>query len=251
MKYEKYIKDGTFAWTLTSNGYKYLTWNFVNHWKKAVPNHPICVICADKPSYQFLQREGISCILYDEALMDYGPQIVPFGSRQFSVLNRLKLKLLDLFANDLQIQRCLYIDGDIIVYKNIVEDISEKLKEHPFWAQCDEQSLECTGQSTCLNICSGLIAWLHGADGGVFKITDQEVWNSKPEDQVWFNYALKKNAVTCMALPRELYPNGIRVTKTHTSSDLKDKAFCLHYNWRVGDSKKADMKRFSDWTLPY
>jgi lipopolysaccharide biosynthesis glycosyltransferase len=251
MKYEKYIKDGFLAWTLTSNGYKYLTWNFVNKWRVAAPNHPICVVCADKPSYQFLQREGISCILYDNALSDFGPQIVPFGSKQFSTLNRLKLKLLDIFANDANITSCLYIDGDIIVYKDIVQDIKERLKEFPFWAQCDEKEFDCNSPEGCLNLCSGLIAWSHGADKGVFKITDETIWSSKPEDQVWFNYALKKDAVKCLSLPRDLYPNGARVTKTHTNLDLKHQAICLHYNYRVGDSKKSDMKRFGDWTLPY
>jgi hypothetical protein len=145
----------------------------------------------------------------------------------------------------------MYIDGDIIIYKNIVEDILLKLEIYPFWAQCDEQTVECTGSNVCINLCSGLIAWKKDADSGVFKITDEEVWKTKPEDQVWFNYALKKGGILCMSLPRELYPNGARVTKTHSSTELKEKAICLHYNYRVGDAKKSDMKRFGDWTLPY
>ncbi len=250
MKYSQYIKDGFLAWTLTSNGYKYLTWNFVLHWRRAVPGWPILVVCADKPSYQFLQREGISCVMWDTALADFGPQVVPFGSRQFSVLNRLKLRLLDLFAKDVEVQQCLYIDGDIIVYKNIVDDIQRRLIEAPFLMQCDEQVHECSG-SPCPNLCSGLIAFQHGAEGGVFPVTDEAVWSQKPEDQVWVNFSIRQTQIPVTALPRIQYPNGARATLTKRDPELSAEAICLHYNYRVGDSKKADMRRFGDWLLPY
>jgi hypothetical protein len=252
MKYSQYIKDGLLAWTLTSNGYKYLTWNFVLHWRRAVPGWPILVVCADKPSYQFLQREGISCVMWDTALADFGPQVVAFGTRQFATLNRLKLRLLETFAADEAVQQCLYIDGDIIIYKNIVEDIQQRLLDSPFLMQCDEQVHECTrGDSSCPNLCSGLIAFQHGADGGVFKITDEAVWSQKPEDQVWVNYSIRQNQIPVTALPRIQYPNGARATLTKTNPDLSADAICLHYNYRVGNSKKVDMQRFSDWLLPY
>ena len=253
MKYNQYIKDGLLAWTLTSNGYKYLTWNFVLNWRRAVPGWPILVICADKPSYQFLYREGISCVLWDSALADFGPQVIPFGSRQFAVLNRLKLKLLDTFAADEAVKQCLYIDGDIIIYKNIVEDIQQRLVEAPFLMQCDEHVPDCTGSSDhiCPVFCSGLIAFQHGADQGVFKITDEAVWAEKPEDQVWVNYSLRKKQISVTALPRIQYPNGARASLTKSFTELQNAAICLHYNYRVGDSKKADMKRYGDWLLPY
>lgn len=249
MNYNRYVKDGFLAWTLTSNGYKYLTWNLMQHWRRVVKKVPLCVICADKPSYLFLQREGISCILAESTLADFGPQIVPFGSRQFSVLNRMKLQLLNFFSGRDEVNQCLYIDGDIPVYKDIVVDIKEKLSKAPLWFPCDEQSFECCG--ACPNVCSGIVAWSKGADRGIFKITDEVIWSKKPEDQVWVNYALALKNVEFSVLPRDEYPNGARLSKTHTTPELKEKAICLHYNYRVGNSKKEDMKRFGDWLLPY
>jgi Nucleotide-diphospho-sugar transferase len=252
--YESYIKDGFFAWTLTSNGYKYLTWNMVLFWKKAVKDIQICVICADRPSYIFLQREGIQCILLDQTIVDYGPQIVPFGSRNFSFLNRIKLRLLSLFANNPSVKQCLYLDGDIIVYKDIVSNIKERLSEAELVFQCDEKDRECLSHTLnipCPNLCTGLIAWNHGADKGIFQITDEAVWDSKPEDQVWVNYSLQKNKIPATSLSRILYPNGMRVGLTKNTPELLEKAICLHYNYRVGNSKKIDMKRFGDWLLPY
>lgn len=249
MRYEQYIKDGLLAWTLTSNGYKYLTWNFVEHWRRSVKGQPICVVCADKPSYLFLTREGVPCVLIDEAVKDFGPEICPFGSRTFSVLNRLKLRLLNHFARDEAVQMCLYIDGDICVYKDICADIKVRLEETPLLFQCDEKE-DCLGDG-CSNLCTGLVAWRHGADGGIFVVDDEAKWAERPEDQVWVNWKLRKLGIPCAPLPREIYPNGARVTKTKTSPELAEKAICLHYNYRVGGSKKADMKRFGDWLLVY
>lgn len=253
-KYHKYIKEGFFAWTLTSNGYKYMTLNAVLLWRKAVQNVPLCVFCSDKASYQFLYREGVNCVLIDGLLQDYGPQIVPFGSKQFSNLNILKLKLLSTFAEDKEIQQCLYLDGDIAIYKDIVADIKERLKEGPLLMPCDEKTPTCiseTSRVACPNVCSGLIAWNHGADGGIFKITEKEVWNAKPEDQVWVNYAIEKLKIPVIVLSRTLYPNGARASLTKNTPELANQAICLHYNYRVGNSKKEDMKRFGDWILPY
>lgn len=253
MRITPFLKDGCLCWTLTSNGYKYMTWNFALHWQKACPGVPLLVVCADKPSQQFLSREGVRCVLWDNALADYGPQIVPFGSRQFSTLNRLKLTLLDTFAKDEAILKCLYFDGDIAVYKNVAEDLKARLEEKPLWMQCDEQVQTCTAsdQQRCPNTCTGVIAFKHGADGGIFKITDQAIWSQKPEDQVWVNYAATQLGVPVAVLPREQYPNGARLSLTKKDPELTEKVFLLHYNYRVGDSKKADMKRFGDWLLPY
>jgi hypothetical protein len=255
MKYGSYIKDGFLAWTLTSNGYKYLTWNMALHWKQHVQGVPLLVVCSDKASHNFLSREGISCILIDDMLIDYGPQIVPFGSRQFSVLNRLKLRLLTAFASDSTVQQCLYLDGDIIVYKDIVVDIKERLQEAPLLFQCDEKQSDCSSISTrisCPNVCTGLIAWNHGGiDKSIFQISDEAVWSEKPEDQVWVNYMLRTKQIPVSVLSRILYPNGARVSLTKNTPELAKKAICLHYNYRVGGTKKSDMKRFGDWCLPY
>jgi hypothetical protein len=257
MKYERYVKDGCLAWTLTSNGYKYLTWNFALLWQRAKCSAPLMVVCADKPSYQFLSREGISCVLWDKFLNDFGPQVVPFGSRQFSTLNRVKLALLNTFAGDPAVQQCLYFDGDIAIYKDVVSDIRARLAESTkgVLCQCDEKPKECSADSAtataCPNFCTGVVAFKHGGDGGIFKITDEALWAAKPEDQVWVNDAAKQLGVSVAILPRELYPNGARCSLTHSTPELKMSAFLLHYNYRVGGTKVADMKRFGDWLLVY
>ncbi len=253
MKYESFLKSGCLAWTLTSNGYKFLTWNFYLHWKHTCPNHPILILCADKPSYNFFLREGIPCRIIDDTLPDFGSNIVRFGSTNFMTLNRLKLRLLNIFSKDSNIQTCIYLDGDIAIYKNIVEDLQARLQNDPHGLlfQCDENSHDCSGKPNCPNVCTGVIAFRHGCDGGIFVIDNEALWNKKPEDQVWVNGKLQLQHVPYNVLPRDLYPNGILGTFIHSNPDFKSVAFLLHYNYRVGETKVTDMKRFGDWLLPY
>ena len=132
MDLSKYLVNGRLCWTLTSNGYKFLTWNFAIHWQE-VMKVPLLIICSDRDAHAFFQREGVRSVLAERVLQNYsgtnfGPQIVPFGSRQFSQLNRLKLRLLAEFSQRPEIQECIYLDGDIIVYKNFLEDIQLRLE---------------------------------------------------------------------------------------------------------------------------
>lgn len=256
MKFHPYLKDGTLCWTLTSNGYKYLTWNFVLHWRKAMPGQPICVICADKPSYNFMRQNGIGCVLASRLVADYGTEIVPFGTQNFSNLNRLKLDLLTTFAADPIVQTNMYIDGDIIVYGDLVSDLRTRLRDlsgASLWMPCDEQSTECSGTTCtpCTFLCTGLVAFRHGLDPALFRIHDLYKWAAIREDQIWVNRRMQELGTPYATLPRELYPNGVRVQKTHSDPTLKAAALCLHYNWRVGPAKRIDMKRYGDWLLPY
>lgn len=120
--------------------------------------------------------------------------------------------------------------------------------------QCDEKQQECSSQTAriqCPNVCTGLIAWNHGIDTRLFTVNDEDIWNTKPEDQVWVNSMIQNLQIPVTPLSRSLYPNGARASLTKNTPELSEKAICLHYNYRVGDSKKADMKRYGDWLLPY
>ena len=256
MNYQRYIRDGLLCWTLTSNGYKYLTWNLAKMWS-AVMSQPLVIVCADKSSYSFLRREGVAAVILVEKLLpDFGHQIVPFGSKNFMALNRLKLRLLKGFADDAAVERCVYLDGDIAVYKNFLGDIEERLKQAPLWLQCDEQQREgCAADisgSICTWACTGLIAFRHGTDPRIFHI-DEALWTGpcQAQDQPWVNKRMAEYGVEFHSLPRNLYPNGARAAFTHSDPARKEEAFILHYNYRVGESKRADMKRFGDWKLPY
>lgn len=260
MNIEPHIQTGTgrLCWTLTSNGYKYYTWNLALMWQRVVgPTQRLLVVCADRPSYEFLRREGVGpCVLVppESRVPDFGPAVVPIGSKNFMSLNRLKLRLLETFAADSRVRSCIYMDGDIAIYQPFLDDIEGRFKHQPLWFQCDERGPACAADASgaCPNVCTGLIAFNHGIPPALFRVDDEALWRAGySQDQTWVNTRLGAMAQPYGVLPRAHYPNGAVATATHADPLRRQAAYLLHYNFRVGDAKRLDMKRLGDWHLPY
>lgn len=248
---QPYIKDGTFVFTLTSNGYKYFTLNLLEHLKKAGVPWKLCVVCADKAAYQFFRGQTISVIQAVTLFPDTGPNISPFGTMNFQRLNRLKLDLLATFTSYPEIRHGIYMDGDIAVYNDFVPDILERLELGPaLHIQCDEGHREsCSSESsTCTNACTGFIAWSHGLSPSLFQVNKYlSLWRAQPEDQVFVNARIRDEGVAFQTLPRDLYPNGQFARLYSPDSPLKSVAKILHYNYLVGLDKQRRMKINGDW----
>jgi hypothetical protein len=241
MDYERHIRAGRLCWTLTSNGYKYLTWNLYQSWTKAHPEQPLLVVCADTSAYLFLRREGVPVIMASKRLPDYGPGIITFGTTFFRSLNALKLAILHEFMIDSRIETCIYCDGDIVIYRPFLNDIEERLQTCPLWLQCDEPAAACS--EPCPMLCTGLIAARHGVDPLIFRVDDRTLWEKGAgQDQPYVNERIRALSVSAKSLPGDLYPNGARL-------QMRDGAFLAHYNHMYGNQKIGAMKRRGDWTI--
>ena len=247
---------GTLVFTLTSNGYKFLTLNLVRMIQAARVPWTLCIICADTAAHTFFTQEGIPCIRAPGAGGAAPPQIVPFGTRQFQQLNRMKLGLLTSLIGVPEVRQGIYLDGDIAVYRDFVPDIETRLAAapHTFLLQCDERTrVDCSG-TLCPILCTGLIAWSHGASAEPFRLSGPEAestWSACPEDQPFVNRRLLETGTAAQSLPRSLYPNGAFASLFGRGSTRKDEAFLLHYNYLVGDMKPKKMRANGDWVIPY
>ncbi len=246
--------EGVLAFTLTSNSYKFLTLNLLTHLKRAGVPWTFAIVCADKASHRFFRQEGYPALLMDGAEADYGPRLIPFGTRLFQGLNRKKLDLLAEFAARPEVRIGVYLDGDIAVYSDPVPDLLARFEAAPadvnLLIQCDEQTrVACSGISApCPQACSGVFAWRHGIPPIVFRVAESPAtWSACPEDQVFLNRRLADLAVPFQTLPRDAYPNGQFVA----AAAAKDAAILLHYNWIVGDMKRKRMIANGDWLIPY
>lgn len=247
MNVAPFLYNQTLVWTLTTSGYKFYTLNLVRHLQAAKVPWKLAIVCADKPVYRFFRNEGIPCILYEKAQGESPGQMLLFGSKAFQEINLVKLDILAGFAGRPEIQRCVYLDGDIAVMRDFLPDILERLQTTPLLFQCDEQR-KTPCEKPCRNCCTGVIAWSHGADGGIFKVTDKAAWLAAPEDQRWVNSQLHAKSVSYETLPRDMYPNGVFSEGWKAECP---QASILHYNWLVGPSKLARMKKNCHWLLPY
>ena len=252
MNPEPFLKNGTLVWTLTTNGYKFITLNLI----RSIERHKVgwrpVVVAGDKDSYVFFRREGIATLLYPKAEHTREMQITKWGTEQFSKYNFIKLYVLNEFAKNPAVKKCIYMDGDIVVFRDFVPDLEARLEANPetILIQCDEKGqgpCDLSGNGYCWNCCTGFIAWSHGADKGMFAVPNQAAWKERPDDQVWVNHQLRTQGIAHKTLERELYPNGAYITSIR---DLKE-PFLLHFNWRVGQAKINDMKRLGEWLVPY
>jgi len=247
--------EGAFVFTLSSNGYKFLTLNLAMHLKALKVPWKLCVVCADPASFTFFRSHGVSCIRATSTLPDFGPDLSPIGSKNFQTLNLKKLELLAKFSADPAIRFGIYMDGDIVPYSDFLPDILARLQSPgaaPLYLQCDEQTrVDCSGNPGCPNGCTGFLAW-HRVNPSIFTVGGQEtIWKRHPEDQVFVNTMMQKLNMPVMTLPRDLYPNGSFASLFYDGSLRKRTAKLLHYNYLVGSSKQRKIKNNADWILPY
>lgn len=253
MNIEPFVKDGRVVWTMTTNGYKFYTLNLIA-WLKDVAKVPwtLCVICCDAESYSFFRREGIQCISYETSTNKGQQRIAAFGTDDFAKWNKKKVELLKWFAENakgLGITRTLYLDGDIVVQRDPWPVLEECFKETDvdFLFQCDCVGVE--DHSDCGVICSGVIAQRIGEVATPLYEFEKEGWLAADrQDQPYIAQRLKTLGIPYKTLKRSLWGNG---DWQKSSRWKEDQWVLLHYNYRVGDTKKAAMRSFGHWRIPY
>jgi hypothetical protein len=248
----QFVKDGRLLWTMTTNGYKFYTVNLIWWLRNVAKVHwPFCVICCDRESYIYFRQEGIACIQYDGKHMNQR-KLASFETQEFGRIVIKKLEILHWIsknANKYGITKSLYIDGDIVVQRDpwpVLDGLWENgMKELAFQCDCsnDEEHIDC-GVA-----CTGVIAMKHTYDASPIWQFHKETWlKSNNNDQAFVGYRLKELKVDYSTLPRPEWCNGT----WQKSMKWKDHNWVLlHYNYRVGDTKKAAMKEQGHWRIPY
>lgn len=242
--------------TVTSDGYKYYTWNLYKMLQELKVPWRLCILCLDKESFDFMNK--IAMIPSRLYLMP-GQHIhhkdpVLFGSQQFKRMNRMKLKALEDFSQREDIETLFFLDSDIAVFQDPLPAIKTLLEQHPLWFQCDEKqegSFVCSNEDACTNPCTGIIAMSLTSDTRplfkeVYKIVDS-TWKEAVTDQ---DYILKRLQATQMpfkTLDRSLFPNGIFLQNNRYK---ETNPFLLHFNYILGKDKKRFMKQKDCWVLP-
>ena len=234
-----FIKDNRIVWTMTTNAYKYYTLNLIASFPLK-----LCVICCDE-SYGFFRREGIPCVYYDACIKGQ-TSIACFGTENFAKWNRVKLDILQWFYQNseaLGIRESLYLDGDIVVRRDPWPTLEKEFHTCPLLFQCD-----CVGgedHEGCGNICSGVIAERYGTPHTIYEFDPEQWISSKKQDQPYIQGRLH---VPYKTLKRSLFGNGHwQMSERWRNDDW----ILLHYNYRVGNTKKSAMKKYKHWFIPY
>lgn len=244
MNYNSYISDDTLLWTMTSNGYKYLTYNLYLSLQKVNPKIKLMIICVDKESQGFFRSMNVSSIYYKpEKPVAPGSQPSQFGSDTFMNYNRMKLEIMEDIRLSVNATYIIYLDGDIVVFRDFIPYIKEQfeISKTTLLFQCDDL-YNSPNRTQC---CTGFFALKNSKlDKSPFVIHDKNLWVTVREDQPWVNKHIRTYNIPFEYLDRSLFPNGVYVNEGRWK--LGD-PYILHFNHMVGNAKISMMKRLKLW----
>jgi hypothetical protein len=241
---------GRVIWTMTTNGYKFYTQNLYTF----LPS--LTIICCDIQSLNYFRREGIPCFMWKDCVKGGRVQdnVSIFGSDDFKMWNKMKLDILKWICSLSSVKKSIYLDSDIVINKDISKCLWDKVEEElntsfPLLFQCDcSHTEEHTMENKCKCPCSGVIVHDHERANFTELYTfDKEIWNKvNQQDQPFIQEKLKLLGQPYDTLPRHLYSNGSWEQKGFWKTEPW---YLLHFNYRVGNTKKAAMRKAGLWNL--
>ena len=249
------MKNDFLVWTMTTNGYKYLTLNLFESLKKAnIPWYAsLMIICVDRDSYTFMRQMNIPCVYYKPTVpVIIGTEPSQFGSQTFMTFNKIKLDLMEEIRVKApeEFKYITYMDGDIVVFRDFMPYIKEKFNESNNILLFQNDDLY--GQpNTRANGCTGFFSLKRTfLLQSPFYVNDLNLWKEIREDQIWVNNKIVEYNIPFDYLERDLFPNGPYV-KNGVWRDKASELYLIHYNYIVGKDKKNFMKRLKHWFLVY
>lgn len=261
---DSYITSKTVIFTVTTNGYKYLTWNLWLHFQKLKMPWKLLILCLDKESHRFFsQIANIPSMLLPEVHLQIQgdtTKVACHGSGDFNRITKLKLNAFTYLLKNPSIERLLYLDSDIVPFRDLLPYVQETLTEtNPLWFQCDEHNPEykCSKQRHgCSNCCTGVIGFWLGNSESRNRMLDlvsynESLWKECKEnnDQEYIQKKLDLMGIQIQTFPRDLFPNGSFLRDNHWL-DLKE-PYLLHFNFIVGGNKQRVIKSKGFWLVPY
>lgn len=254
----------TVVFTVTTNGYKFLTWNLWLSIQKQATPWKLVIVCLDKECHRFFsQIANIPSILLPDAnlqIVGDATKVAAHGSGDFNRITKLKLATFAYFLKDPSIERMLYIDSDIVLFRDPVPYLETILTpEHALWFQCDEHNPEykCrVFEGGCGNVCTGVIGFWIGtpeARAAIHTLIsyDDALWKTCKDnnDQEYIQKKIGALSYPYDTFPRDLFPNGSFLRNDHWKS--LPQPFLLHFNFLVGANKQRVIKSKGFWFVPY
>jgi len=256
LKIDPFVTDKTLVFTVTSDGYKYYTWNLYKILQTLKVPWKLCILCLDRESNDFFNRIAqIPSRLYlmpGDRVMHKEP--VRFGTTPFKRMNRMKLKALQELSQRPELDTLIFIDSDIAVFKDFVPYLKDALQTNPLLFQCDENisgSFECSNTLHCSNPCTGVIGMLLNQETRsnlkeLYKIVSDQ-WGPALTDQDYITSRLLSIGLSYATLSRPEFPNGIFLANNKYK---EGNPYLVHFNYIVGKAKQAKMIEKECWALP-
>jgi len=223
--------------TFTNEGYIDYTNNLLESINKNKIDLNLKIYTLDEPSHNFFRERHNNVELFEKN--DFPETLLKQSDKNFGNLMIVKFNLiyLELLKND----NVLYLDGDIVIKKNITEYLDTYSNESEIIFQNDLRP----SKPDLINVCAGFMYITSNENTKKFFKPEKKLIRKfnryKTHDQTYINK--NKNKFTYSMLPLDDFPNGAHYYQHYKNLD----PYLIHFNYVIGEKKRSLMIEHGEW----
>lgn len=234
--------------TLTNNGYRQLTENLLVSMKKCGMMNNLKIYCIDTECYNYFKKKyphnetELVGLLNETDAKQYAEWVEYKPTQSNDIEGRKRWSNITLYKiivinNELRKNNdVIFIDGDIVIFKNFVKDLYNNINNNDLIIQNDNQNISSAA------MCTGF--FLMKSNARTIECTDIRKidTNSFNNDQLYLRSCSDKITHTFLDLNK--YPNG-----KYYRINLPERPNIIHFNYDIGTQKINRMKNFGYWYI--
>jgi hypothetical protein len=245
--------------TIANEGYIPFMENLRESIRRAGITWQLTVLCMDKQTAIYCSQKGIPHIQCPTTVQQ---EFVNWKDHAKETVNKVLIQKLDCLVHFMsqnpKVKKFVYIDGDIVVFKDFVPYVESYSEKYDLVFQCDEWNTipDCNHRypgKVCGYACTGFMHiqnnirvrtllnyHLHMPEKFLETIHDQEYINAMLKHP---SLSGKYRDIKWTTFPRDTIPNG------SFRDSFKSSAYLLHYNFLIGSAKKEEMIKRGHWFI--
>ena len=227
------------AVTFTNFGYKDFTHNLLKSISKNKVNLNPNVFALDVETYDYFKKFHQNVTLHDNQTSQ--KEFVNQKSENFGDMMMNKFEII--YKSLQNFDYVLYIDGDIVIKKDITETLFKFIQHKDILFQDDKRP----SKPNMINLCAGFM--LIKSNKKMLKFFNpQNIPLDKfnkltTHDQTYINKSRAK--FNYNVLPLNHFPNGPH----YYSQKSVPEPYIIHFNYLLGMEKKAKMQEYGEWYI--
>lgn len=221
--------------TLSNKGYIDYTTNLINSIKTNKVNMDINIHVMDSFSLKYFQKLEQNVFLIKGM---NNKKFLKQDSADFGIYMLQKLKIIHQSLHEYK--NVIYLDGDIVIKKNFLDNLEKIDETYDLIIQNDKNPKKPQIEY----LCAGFMKIK--SNNKTLKFFDinnisEETIMSGLHDQQYINE--NKHLLKYFKLPLDLYPNGAHYYENSQTLD----PLIIHFNYVIGKEKKKLMKHYNEW----
>jgi hypothetical protein len=225
--------------TFTNSGYINFTNNLLESIKINKIDINLKIFAIDDDSFNYFKNIHDNVERYYQE--KFSSKLIHQKENNFGSLMLIKFDII--YRSLLENKYVGYIDGDIVIKKNIDGILLPIVKDLDILFQNDKRP----SKPNLINVCAGFMIINSNKKTKKFFKPSEKLNNKflkyKTHDQTHINKNLSK--FKYKMLPLDAFPNGPHFYTNHENLD----PYIVHFNYLLGEKKEDSMKTYKEWYL--